>query len=239
MSRTAGPEGPPGGAGRSLGSTGQARELCGSRETPGAGRGKGAPRVLTCRSGSEAADRVALAPGLGAQGRRAGLRGPGGPRRLGAGAAAVAVVEPQHVLGQRVERLQRGVWAATCRAVAGHSVAELREGLLASQPLRQAPAQAAQPQRQQSARRGHSEVPPRRARRCVLRGHSRAPGAGGSAEGPTPEPVGRGRPRPDAAGGGRRRAPLCAPADRARQVGFSRAAARRLRRRALPAPSPL
>lgn len=113
----------------------------------------------SCCSRSKAANRVAFAQGLGAQGLWTPLGGPWYPRRLGSPAAAVPVIEPQHVLRHLVVRLQQGARATTCRAVAWHILAELREMLLQSLSLRQAHAEAPQPQTHQPARPGHSEVP--------------------------------------------------------------------------------
>lgn len=134
------------------------------RRNLGLDRGNGAPRALTCCSGSKAANRVAFAQGLRAQGLRAALGGPRCPFRLGLAAASVPVIEPQHVLRHLVVRGQYGARATTCHAVAWHSLVELREILLQSLSPRQAHAEAAQPQIEQPARPSHSELPAPRVR---------------------------------------------------------------------------
>lgn len=191
-----------------------------SRETPGTGSRKGGAPALTCGSGSKAANRVALAQRLGAQRRRAPLRVPGRPRLL-CSAAAVPVVEPQHVLRHLVEGLQRGFGAATCRAVGRHSHAELREGLPESLSLRQAHTQAAQPQMEQPARPGHREVRSAAAswekEGRSLRGADRVPPRSlrrRSRGWKLSTSWGEGARSPDAARAGPRWAPLLAPADR-------------------------
>lgn len=189
---------------------------------------RGAGGALTCRSGSKAANRVAFAQGPGAQGLRAPLRGPRCPRRPGP-AAAVPVIEPQHVLRHLVVRPQHGARTAPCRAVAGHRLAELGQMLLQPLSPREAHAEAAQPQAQQPARPGHGEVP---AARPLLA--SRGGGTLRGREGPGRARLecqtrwGESARSPDRAGAGQRPAPLCFGRWRVadRQVGASLAAAR-------------
>lgn len=104
--------------------------------TPGR-EGLPPPPTLTCGCGSEASNCVATAQGLGTQGLRAGCLGV-----LDSAAAAVPVVEPQHMLRNLVVRPE--VWArvTTCRAISGHSPPKLREMKARSLSLCQVQAEA-------------------------------------------------------------------------------------------------
>lgn len=95
------------------------------------------PSALTCGCSSEAADGVATAQGLGTRGLRSGRLG-----SLDSAAAAVPVVEPQHVLRHLVVWPQVRARATTCRAVAWPSPAKLREMQAGSPSLSQVQAEA-------------------------------------------------------------------------------------------------
>lgn len=112
------------------------------------------PSALTCSCGSETADSVATAQGLGTQGLRAGR-----PGVLNSTTAAVSIIEPQHMLRNLVVRRQVRTRVTTCRAVVCPSPAGLREVQARSLSLRQVQAKAAQPQTQEPTRPGHCELP--------------------------------------------------------------------------------
>lgn len=107
------------------------------------GRKGSLPSSLTCSCGSETADGVATAQGLGTQGLRAGR-----PGVLNSTTAAVPIIEPQHMFRHLVVRRQVRTRVTTCRAVVCPNPAGLREVQARSLSLRQVQAEATQPQTQ-------------------------------------------------------------------------------------------
>lgn len=146
------------------------------------------------------------------------------PWRLDPAATAVPVIEPQHVLGHLVVRLQLRARATTCRAVPWPSFAELRERLPRPLRPRQAHADAAQPQTEQPARPGHG---PCAAWREGGGGHSEGARGRWQSRGLNATPAGERSLGAQGAAGTRQRQSHFLPRPSAdQQVGSSRAAAR-------------